>query len=620
MNNQSQQFSSSTVGTIGSVSSGISEKVDCLNHEANKTKDDRLHVLIQIFKELGIKLLDAPTRVLRSIKEANLEASEISPEFFMSFLKSYNATGMDTCQLGGLDCSIEETTFKTCSHLQLCISYCQQSKLFGQQLHGLPFCLTEDGILRRFKRDNPVFCTKYSTILTKSACLFLHHDLIDLFTITFDGLKQFDINAFAEFLPTTLSSEVFRTHNRPVARAIQLDSVPNIIWLSRVWDFIDHTVTQNVDKSVLDGSPDDTSNLDSVVEMLYPLMPWCLIPCTQSVQPFVEDTIEHVLFPVSKLRYTVDLSTYNGSIKKALKLLALPYLDQSFEVKKRFILTSMLVSDKDPCALINFLYEYKEEIRNRNITQDVCTDILEYFSEHIDRISENDNVEALLNKIIQIPLHVNVNGHNISLDSNARVLVLDDNVSEKIILDGVEKWANASGTILLKATRNLIKLYAKIGFTAEKLEAIDVYTNHLLLKFDCLPKENHQAHLVFIRDILLAKSSSFNTKQKILIAVLKTVSFVEENDGILFTASHFKDPCNELLKLMCDPNDFPGGPFSQIVWQEFLYTAGIQTQVTPKMVLQFARSIEEEAGRKGVTKEISKNLKIDKAYTFTNQH
>ncbi|CAG2253121.1 unnamed protein product [Mytilus edulis] len=420
MNNPSQQFSSSTVGTIGSVSSGISEKVDCLNHEANKTKDDQLHVLIQIFKELGIKLLDAPTRVLRSIKEANLEATEISPEFFMSFLKSYNATGMDTCQLGRLDCSIEETTFKTCSNLQLCISYCQQSKLFGQQLHGLPFCLTEDGILRTFKRDNPVFCTKSSTILTKSACLFLHHDLIDRFTITFDGLKQFDINAFAEFLPTTLSSEVFRTHNKPVARTIQLDSVPNMTWLSLVWDFIDHTVTQNVDKSVLDGSPDGRRNLDSVVEMLYPLMPWCLIPCTQSVQPFEANTIEH------------------------------------------------------------------EEIRNRNITQDVCTNILEFFSEHIDRISENDNVEALLNKIIQIPLHVNVNGHNISLDSNARVLVLDDNVSEKIILDGVE---------------------------------------------------------------------------------------------------------------------------NEIVWYEFLYTAGIQTQVTPKLVLKFARSIEEEAGRKGVTKEISKKSK-----------
>ncbi|CAG2253125.1 unnamed protein product [Mytilus edulis] len=340
-----------------------------------------------------------------------------------------------------------------------------------------------------------------------------------------------------------------------------------------------------------------------------PLMPWCLIPCTQSVQPFVRDTLEHVIFPVSKLRYIVDLSTYNGSIEKALKRLALPCLDPSFTVNQRFILTAMLVSDKDPCALINFLYEYKEEIRNRNITPEVCTDILEYFSEHIERISENVNVEALLNKIRQIPLHVNVSGHNISLDSNASILVLDDYVSNKIVLDGVEEWANASDTILLKATHHLTKLYAKVGFTTEKLEAIDVYTNHLLRKFDCLPKANHQAHLLFVRNELLAKSSTFNTQQNNLIAVLKTVSFVEGNDGILFTASHFKDPCNELLKLMCDPNDFPGGPFSEINWWHFLVIAGIQTKVTPKMVLQFAKSIEEEVGRKGVTEEISKNLK-----------
>ncbi|XP_076101811.1 sacsin-like isoform X2 [Mytilus galloprovincialis] len=601
-----QQISSSTVATIGAVGSGISEKIASLKEEAHKTRDDRVPSLVHIFKELGIKLLDAPKHVLRSIKEAKIEVCEINPEFLMCFLKSFNVSAIDTCNLGGVDCSIEETTFKKVSHLVLCISYCKKSDLFIQHLNGLPFCLTEDGILRTFKRESPVFCTNYSTILKESASLFLHHDLTDLFTITHDGLKEFDLNAFAEFLPATLASEVYRTHNRPVVWSTHRDSVVNMTWLSRVWDFINHTVQLNVDKS----AAIDTRNLDSVFERMNPLMPWCLIPCTQSVQPFVEDIKEHVLFPVSKLRYTVNLSTYNGSIEKALKRLALPCLDPSFKVDQRFILTAMLVSDKDPCALIDFLYEYKEEIRNRNITPEVCTDILEYFSEHIERISENVNVEAFLNKIRQIPLHVNVSGHNISLDSNASVLVLSDYVSNKIVLDGVEEWANASDTILLKATHHLTKLYAKIGFTAEKLEAIDVYTNHLLRTFDCLPKENHQAHLVFIRDTLLAKSSLFNTQQNHLIDVLKKVSFVEGNDGILFTASHFKDPCNELLKLMCDPNDFPGGVFSANCWLEFLVIAGIQTQVTSNMVLQFARSIEEEVGQKGVTEEISKKSEL----------
>lgn len=61
---------------------------------------------------------------------------------------------------------------------------------------------------------------------------------------------------------------------------------------------------------------------------------------------------------------------------------------------------------------------------------------------------------------------------------------------------------------------------------------------------------------------------------------------------------------------MCDPNDFPGGPFNEINWWHFLVIAGIQTKVTPKMVLQFAKSIEEEVGRKGVTEEISKTSEM----------
>ncbi|CAG2253124.1 unnamed protein product [Mytilus edulis] len=168
----------------------------------------------------------------------------MNPDFLMCFLKSFNATGIDTCKLGGVDCSIEETKFKKISHLFLCISYCKKSDLFSKQLHGLPFCLTEDGIIRTFKRESPVFCTNYSTLLKESASLFLHHDLIDLFTITHDGLKEFDLNAFTEYLPATLASDVYRTHNRPVVWSTHLDSVVNMTWLSRVWDFINHTVQQ----------------------------------------------------------------------------------------------------------------------------------------------------------------------------------------------------------------------------------------------------------------------------------------------------------------------------------------------------------------------------------------
>lgn len=602
-----KQIPPTAVETVGSVSSKISEKVDSLNNKIRKTKDNRNQTLVHIFKELGIKLLDVPKQVLRSIKEAKLEACEMNPDFLMSFLKSHNTPGIDKCKLGGVNCIIEETTFKTISHLEICISYCKHSKTFGQQLDGLPLCLTEDGILRTFKRESPVFCTKHGRVLAESANVFLHTDLIELFSIAHEGLTEFDLKSFAEFLPATLDPAMYRAQNIPVKRNANHDSVVNMTWLSQVWDFINDRISQNFDQSVLVDSLSN-ADVDAILKMMHPVMPWCLIPCTRAVKPFVDDGLESVLFPVAKIRYILDLSTFSCSIEKALKQLKLPCLDQSFKVN-RFIPKALLVSNNDPCALIKFLYEYRDEIRNRNITPDECSCILEYFSEHIDSISENVNAEALLSKLKQVPLHVNVNGHNISLDSNASVLVLDNHVSSEMVLCGVEEWAEASGTILLKTTHHLTKIYAEIGYTAEKLDAIDVYTNHLLPKFNCLPKENHLEHLVFIRENLLARSSSFTTKQEHLIAVLKNASFVPDIDDVLYKASHFKDPFNDLMKEMCDLHDFPKMPFNDKAWQHFLVIAGIQTKVTSQMVLRFAMSIEED-GKKAITEEISCKSKM----------
>ncbi|CAC5371401.1 unnamed protein product [Mytilus coruscus] len=78
---------------------------------------------------------------------------------------------------------------------------------------------------------------------------------------------------------------------------------------------------------------------------------------------------------------------------------------------------------------------------------------------------------------------------------------------------------------------------------------------------------------------------------------------VNDNQNVLFKASHFKNPFNDLMQLMCSEDDFPGKPFDDRYWKYLLETAGIQNEITKKLILEFAR-IVEHLGRIQVTDEV----------------
>jgi hypothetical protein len=257
----------------------------------------------------------------------------------------------------------------------------------------------------------------------------------------------------------------------------------------------------------------------------------------------------------------------------------------------------------NPLSLLNYLYEYRDQIHHKKVKIADCYEIMGFITEHLDTTIKESEETLVLERIKAIPLHVNINKHNISIQGHTSVLVLDSTVSKDIVLDGIESWASESGTILIKASSKLKKLYAKLGLTNENPHAIEVYTNYLLPKFNCLPRDCHLAHLKHIKDKLLAKSITFDDHQKDMIKVLKTVSFVPDKQNILYSASHFKSPFNSLMIALCDVEDFPSELFMDTSWEYLLELAGIQTDVTREMIVKFARNIER-SGRNEVTKDI----------------
>ncbi|CAG2253053.1 SACS [Mytilus edulis] len=438
-------------------------------------------VTSNVSEGIGERIASLQNSALISETEAinrKIETAEMSPIFLISFLKSFNSDNSDKCTLGSIGHLIKDSTFRTVSNLISCITYCKQSKSFDDQLDGLPLGLTDDGILRVFSSENPVFCSEFCYILKESSHLFLHYDLVSHFATTSIGIKPLNIESFADLLFNTLTAEKYRTLDRTVTWIPQSENIPNGSWIESVWKFLNSEIRKKSDT-------EPPMKLSAVQELLRPLLPWCLLPCTEEA---INETIKNykpVLYPINKASFILDICSFSaGFLKKAFEGISLPCIDNLVAPCDKYIMNKLIVNHGNPGAVFEYLHHYQNEISNKQIKIRDCYEIMEYLGDYCEEILKSCSKENLIAMVKSIPLHVNLNGHNVSIIGCSSILVLDNSVTRNIIKDGIEQWAASSGTILLRTSEKLKKLYALIGITNEKVEAIDIYTNHLLQSFD----------------------------------------------------------------------------------------------------------------------------------------
>ena len=609
-NTLKEQDVSVNLGTIPNVSPVITDRVSNLRQstERKPSQDKDLAKLVQICKDIGIKLVESPEQIFKSMKEADIPVVEMTPDFFISFLKSHDTTHEDRFRIEQLGQSLEHTTIQK---LKICIKYCQRSTTFSEQMENLPLCLTNDNVLRAFNSGSPVFCSVYCSLLQESSSHFLHYDCVDMFKCEQPGLKDFDINGFIQYLPDTLNSERYRTLNRPVEWNPDSTSKPNMEWISKVWKcFTSVVCKQHMDRK---GEPseerEEEMNSETILNLLHPALHWCLIPTIQN-QPTEENisnqTCGNILVPACEARCIIDISTFSGTMKSALESLNLPIMDKNMHLEYDNILEHLVVKRNSPIGLLNMLYKCRDLIESRVIKPEYCLEIMDFFSDHLNSKNlANCSDEDVFKKLKGIPLHVSVSGDHTDIPSIQSVLVMDDIA----VTDGIAEWAMHSSTLLLRTTHKLTNLYQKLGFTDKNLKKIDLYRKHLLPKFRFLPQENHLVHLRYTRDVLLAKpcGQDFNDEQNSLISILQSVAFIPNSDGELSTASCFKHPRKKLMRLMFPESAFPTGVYREKEWNDFLSIVGMQCEITSEMIVQFARDIAN-AGENGITEDNKKDL------------
>ena len=296
-------------------------------------KDQKVKTLESLCKALGVKIIDSPMTILSSFKKSKIDIDNMTPEFLIEFLKSYENTEMEGgCSIGHINVNIANTTFGSVEKLLICLEYCQQSQTFAANMEGLPLCLQNDNTLQVFSENEPVYCSEFADLVPESAGRFIHINLVSKFVSDEQCVLRFDIAALASFLPNTFPLETYRTHNQKVLWDPKSCRVPNEQWIHRIWTFIDSVLEKKLSIEFKDKYTMHTFTIpksrDWLMKSLNDLLHWSLIPCQQEIgrkSGIVE--YEFFLMPIGTADAILNNKYLRGHFGESVAKLATPFMD-----------------------------------------------------------------------------------------------------------------------------------------------------------------------------------------------------------------------------------------------------------------------------------------------------
>ena len=252
----------------------------------------------------------------------------------------------------------------------------------------------------------------------------------------------------------------------------------------------------------------------------------------------------------------------------------------------------------NPVSVLLCLNQYREQIRRTELSESDCCAVLAYFAENLNTMLDQENIEHtwVSASLKRLALYVTKEGNRRSFENdNCKVLVLPVGIPE----DGLEQWAHATGTILLRNEIQLKDLYKFLGFTYT--HHIDVYLKHILQNWDSLPDSAILAHLQYMKNCLLPSlGEDFTDAQKRMLEILRLLPVIADTTGRK-RASEYASPHHPVLQMMCNEEEFPPEDFCKCEWKRFLELIGLKHELSGDLYIRFAKEISAE-GRFGITK------------------
>jgi len=347
------------------------------------------------------------------------------------------------------------------------------------------------------------------------------------------------------------------------------------------------------------------------------------ILCVVAVKDAV---LDHYLFPLSLADMVVDYSQtsiMSSSVRQGFGRIGIPelncsLLDAASSTLKRIsgvsvaqlqshvgtggssAFTRLLVSSlEQPVAVLKALQYALVDKSHRGTAKgpagqvapsaEECRVMLKYFSDVVELWQDSETSRRTLRSL---PLHLAVHSSLVSLGVRSAALLADD-----IPAAGMEHWQRSSSLVLLRPCLSLAPLYAVLD--APCLSTTEVYIRHIFPNFQYLTADAALAHMTFIRDCKLPQLRGEDRAS--FVAALSELAFLPLDDGRFHRASEFFDPDHPVFRVMLqgDATAFPAPPFSDHAWLELLRLAGLQAELSPTTLLEFAQRIADRARATG---------------------
>ena len=235
----------------------------------------------------GLKLINLPMDIYQCFLDSGVSSVEsLCPSVVVQFFRDFERTG-SSCQLGSVPIALRATPLRDEATLAAVLQYCMRdSEYLLEHLHGLPLLLCEDGQIRVFSSDDPVYLTEFTDLLPECNSMFVHHSVSKT---AFSGLdpaehavfQRFDVPAFASLLPNVLSEAWYRKENEHAEWVRDNDdTLPTSDWIWMVWNFLRSEYERIMDRQ----EPGAVAEEDVVRGVLKPLEEWCLLPAQLQVR------------------------------------------------------------------------------------------------------------------------------------------------------------------------------------------------------------------------------------------------------------------------------------------------------------------------------------------------
>lgn len=543
----------------------------------------KAYVLKCILLLLGFPVVASPLSVRDSFRiiDQNDATATVCPKAVALFLASHMDPQLG-CNLRLGD--VQKTVLRSARYVSIVLQYLLvPNGIDVTHLRGIPLLVTENGQIKQFSEECPVYVSRYSKLLPHHSELFLQEELVSVITLCPNWyeakvLKEFSPKCLASHLPL---SGVFPCNTSPVISYWQWteEQGPSVDWITILWKYLG-SVEGNKENGL-----DDLSS-------------WPIIPL-QERQHLIPPKLGHTAFC-----FDFVCSSFKD-VETILKSMQVPELNVQLtcgpQASKLHPQLQSLVADlQRPESVARALcYMYKTQAPSTPIRNQEAEKLLKYFQTSVYSVGKKPPYKLVVpngDLVKQLPLFERLDGSLTDIASCYQCHILPPNVPE----NGAKVWMDKAAKVTFFKTNALLAdLYEALELNSLTLSS--VYVHFILDSFPDMTPEDRVTHLLFIRENhrhWLGENNWFDP----VILKLKITPCLPSRDKksgevVLLPVSSFFDWKVDVFKQFLKSERFPPETLRDDLWHQFFIELGLQTIATSDQLINFAQTLERESIR-----------------------